>query len=230
LSGMFGEFQKEFTHDIDLREEIRVIVRDLEQAARETLTIMQRIHQEDGLRNIGDICTKANDKLQSIPPLYAALKQKIPPNEYFKYHDHFRFSTQRLVFLTAFIEYLQKESLVSKESVADKLGMAPARLAGTLHLDLEDYLLGVLTLASELSRLAINCVTNGDYERPKRIAQFMNDLDGGFRLLNFKNDILRKRFDGLKYEVKKVEEVLYDLSVRGLRHGVVPVAAAAGEK
>lgn len=37
-----------------------------------------------------------------------------------------------------------------------------------------------------------------------------------FRLLNLKNDALRKRFDGLKYDVKKCEEVVYDLTIRGL--------------
>lgn len=42
-------------------------------------------------------------------------------------------------------------------------------------------------------------------------------LIGGFRLLNLKNDSLRKRFDALKYDVKKIEEVVYDLSIRGLR-------------
>ena len=37
-----------------------------------------------------------------------------------------------------------------------------------------------------------------------------------FRLLNLKNDNLRKKFDGIKYDLKKVEEVVYDLSIRGL--------------
>lgn len=35
-------------------------------------------------------------------------------------------------------------------------------------------------------------------------------------MLNLKNDSLRKRFDALKYDVKKIEEVVYDLSLRGL--------------
>jgi hypothetical protein len=34
--------------------------------------------------------------------------------------------------------------------------------------------------------------------------------------LNLKNDGLRKKFDSLKYDMKKVEEVVYDLSIRGL--------------
>lgn len=85
------------------------------------------------------------------------------------------------------------------------------------HLDIEDYLMGVLQLASELSRFATNSVTLGDYERPMQISRFLADLSAGYRLLNLKNDSLRKRFDGLKYDVKKIEEIVYDISIRRLR-------------
>lgn len=84
-------------------------------------------------------------------------------------------------------------------------------------MDIEDYLLGVLQLASELSRFATNSVTLGDYERPLQISRFLADLSAGFRMLNMKNDGLRKRFDGLKYDVKKIEEIVYDISIRRLR-------------
>jgi hypothetical protein len=63
----------------------------------------------------------------------------------------------------------------------------------------------------------VNSVTAKDYNKPLRIAHFLSELDAGFRLLNLKNDSLRKRFDGLKYDLKKVEEVVYDLSIRGLK-------------
>ena len=43
----------------------------------------------------------------------------------------------------------------------------------------------------------------------------------GPRQLNLKNDNLRKKFDGIKYDLKKVEEVVYDLSIRGLNKPVV---------
>ena len=51
------------------------------------------------------------------------------------------------------------------------------------------------------SRLAVNSVTIGDYDRPLQISQFIKDLFSGFQLLNLKNDILRKRSDGIKYSV-----------------------------
>ena len=76
---------------------------------------------------------------------------------------------------------------------------------------------GMINLLLPLqSRLAINSVTIGNYNRPTCIAAFLSELDAAFRLLNLKNDSLRKKFDGLKYDLKKVEEVVYDLSIRGL--------------
>lgn len=62
----------------------------------------------------------------------------------------------------------------------------------------------------------MNAVLAEDYSRPVRIYTFICELDTGFRLLNLKNDSLRKRYDGLKYDVKKVEEVVYDVTIRGL--------------
>ena len=60
--------------------------------------------------------------------------------------------------------------------------------------------------------------------RVTSIQRFVSDLNSGFRLLNLKNDSLRKRFDALKYDVKKIEEIVYDLSIRGLKNPAVPAA------
>lgn len=58
---------------------------------------------------------------------------------------------------------------------------------------------------------------------PVRIQRFVSDLYAGFRLLNLKNDFLRKRYDSIKYDLKKIEEVVYDISIRKL--GQAPAAA-----
>lgn len=84
------------------------------------------------------------------------------------------------------------------------------------HLTIEEYLLALTDLTTELSRLATNAVTLGDLDLAVRISSFVRDLHAGFQLLNLKNDILRKRVDGVKYDVKKVENVVYDLSLRNL--------------
>ncbi|GAB7365943.1 hypothetical protein MBLNU230_g7271t1, partial [Neophaeotheca triangularis] len=69
------------------------------------------------------------------------------------------------------------------------------------------------------ARLARNSVTLSNFQRPLQISTFIKDLHAGFQLLNLKNDSLRKRSDGVKYRVKEVEDVVYDLSLRGLVGG-----------
>ena len=86
----------------------------------------------------------------------------------------------------------------------------------TFHITIEDYLLALCGTIEELARLAPNAVTLGDYARPLQISRFVKDIHAGFQLLNLKNDALRRRSDGIKYSVKKVEDVVYDLSLRGL--------------
>lgn len=145
------------------------------------------------------------------------------------------------MFLIALTVYLEAGILVSRETAAEILGLKPVRAEG-FHLDIEDYLMGLLQLTTELvctniwlinyiskpkyelslylqfqSRFATNSVTLGDYDRPLQISHFVSNLNAGFRLLNLKNDGLRKRFDTLKYDVKKIEEIVYDISIRGLK-------------
>ncbi|OAX76960.1 hypothetical protein ACJ72_08746 [Emergomyces africanus] len=103
------------------------------------------------------------------------------------------------------------------EEVGEFLGV-PVNLKDqdSFHLSIEEYLQALISLVEELSRLAVNSVTLGDYSRPLQISKFVSDLQAGFQLLNLKNDSLRKRSDGIKYSVKKVEDVVYDLSLRNL--------------
>uniref|UniRef100_A0A803JS98 Translin n=1 Tax=Xenopus tropicalis TaxID=8364 RepID=A0A803JS98_XENTR len=196
-------------------QEIRKVVQSLEQTAREILILLQGVHQEAGFKDIPAKCLLAREHYGTVRAQLAALQTKFPTEQYYKFHDQWRFVLQRLVFLASFLVYLESETLVTREAAAEILGIAYEREKG-FHLDIEDYLSGVLNLANELSRLAVNSVIAGDYSRPLRIASFINELDFGFRLLNLKNDSLRKRYDGLKYDVKKIEEVVYDLSIRGL--------------
>lgn len=216
---IFNSFQDYLSNEEELREEIRAVVRSLEKSARDILMILQNIHNENNEEEniiVSQYCARARESFEDVRKNYARLAEVVPRDQYYRFNDQWRFVTQKLCFLASLIIYLEIKVLVTKETVADMLGVKNNREDG-FHLDLEDFLMGLLQLAAELSRFAINSVTNGDYNRPIEIARFINELNAGFRLLILKNDSLRKRFDGLKYAVKKVEEVVYDLSIRGLK-------------
>jgi predicted translin family RNA/ssDNA-binding protein len=212
---IFSDFQVFITEDQDIRENLRVVVRDLEQKSREIYTLLQAVHQHDGLNACNKLCTECRLKFTEVRHCYDQLAAKVPNNQYYRFSDHWRTVTQRLCFLAAFVVYLETEQLIGRQDTTELLGVKLSRDEG-FHMDIEDYLMGLLQLANELSRLSVNAVTSGDYSRPVRIARFIADLDSGFRLLNLKNDTLRKRYDGLKYDLKKAEEVVYDLTIRGL--------------
>ncbi|XP_060828248.1 translin [Bombus pascuorum] len=219
IAEIFNSFQTYLVNEEVSREEIRAIVRDLEKNSRDISMILQNIHNEDSMKEnmiVYEYCTTSRTLFGQVRSNYARLADVVPKNEYYKYHDQWRSVTQKLCFLASLIIYLEIKVLLNKSTAAEMLGVSNDREDG-FHLDLEDYLIGLLQLSTELSRFAVNSVTNGNYNRPIEIARFINDLNAGFKLLNLKNDSLRKRFDSLKYAVKKVEEVVYDLSIRGLK-------------
>lgn len=198
-----------------VRDAIRAIVKEIEQGSRDIITILQGVHKPKGLSQVPSLCQEARGKFSAVKELYAKLCDIVPKDEFFRYHEHWRFVTQRLVFSAALVVFLETGQLIERDAAGEFLGIS-ANPEHEFHVELDDFLLGLLTLADELTRLSLNSATFGDYKRPVQIAEFVSDMNAGFRLLNLKNDLLRKRFDGLKYSLKKVEEVVYDLSIRGL--------------
>lgn len=146
---------------------------------------------------------------------------------YYKYNHNWSRSVQNVIntlLLTAWLGGLGTESrpgelgrLLKLDEVGEIL-QVPVNLEGkdAFHINIEEYLLAITDLTEELSRLAMNSVTMGNIDLTVQISTFIKDLFAGFQLLNPKNDILRRKIDSVKYHVKKVEDVIYDLSLRNL--------------
>lgn len=211
----FSDFQTNLDHEESIREEIKTTTKEIEESTRKIITLLQVIHQEEAMEQIGPTCDTCKTIINDIKKEYAALGSRIERGTYYKYNDYWKIVTQKLCFSIALIHYFQTGALITRDEVALHLGLAVREQDG-FHLTLEDYLFGLLMLVSELSRYAVNAVTNGQYEKPIQISHFVSELNAGFRLLSLKNDTLRKRYDALKYDVKKIEEVVYDLKIRGL--------------
>jgi len=210
----FTDYGDYLAKESEIRDDIRAAVKELEQAGREVHTVLQKIHRPGGIKDLEKIGSLAESKFSKIGDLFKELDEKVPTGTYWKYSQIWTNSNSWISFLASLTIYIRSEKLPDKDEVSKLLGM-DANLK-CIHLDIEEYLLGLCHLCNELSRMAVNSVTSEDYNRPVRIADFLNSLHTGFRLLNLKNDNLRKRFDSIKYDLKKVEEVVYDLSIRGL--------------
>ncbi|CAN3361391.1 hypothetical protein DICA3_D18734 [Diutina catenulata] len=86
------------------------------------------------------------------------------------------------------------------------------------------YLIGMLSMVEAIadytSDAIINISMGSADKRQYCIAplnlQMVSKISTGFQMLDLKNDAIRRKFDGLKYQVKKINGVVYDLSLRGL--------------
>lgn len=212
----FSDFQLHLDSEQSTREMIKNTTKEIEENTRKLITLLQIIHQEGALDQVPATCEKCKLILNDIREKYVELGRQIDRGMYYKYYDHWKLVTQKLCFVITLINYLETGTLKTREEVATTLGLATREEDG-FHLSLEDYLFGVLSLVSELTRFAVNAVTNNDFKRPIEISHFVAEVNAGFRLLSLKNDALRKRYDVLKYDVKKIEEVVYDLTIRGLK-------------
>ncbi|KAH7885388.1 Translin [Phlebopus sp. FC_14] len=201
-------------HDVELREKVKEQVIDLDKKTRNMVGILNKIHSTPS-ESIPQLLDAVRPILYSCRDTSAAMAALIPPNQFWRWKEMWSNSLRAAVFAAALMEYLTSGSLITLAQTSQVLGIKE-EWNDRFFLAVEDYLHGLITMTNELSRLAVNAVTLGDYEAPIKISVFVKDLFAGFSMLNLKNDTLRRRFDSLKYDLKKIEEVVYDVSLRKL--------------
>ncbi|KAL3464374.1 Translin [Aspergillus heterothallicus] len=222
---IFESLQTKIDEEAAVRDELHEIVQTLARKGRSTQATLSRAHSTpaEQLRPVLDDATK---EILAQKEEVSRLKSVADKHPFYKYNGLWSRELQNLVSsieLCAWLGGLQEykssssASFLTMEEVGKFLDI-PVNLKeeDAFHLTLEEYLLALISMVEELARLAVNSVTLGDFERPTQISNFIKELFSGFQLLNLKNDILRKRSDGIKYSVKKVEDVVYDLSLRNL--------------
>jgi len=200
--------------EAELRERLREEVAKFDQKVRSMQGMLNKIHATP-TDQMGRLVASVHTTLGGCRENTRAIADLVPPNHYWKWKEIWQKTLQAAVFVVVLCRYLEDGSLIMLADVSKELGIAP-EWKDRFTLPAEDYLHGLVSLVNELSRLAVNAVTLGDFDAPFRISVFVKDLFAGFSLLNLKNDSLRRRFDSLKYDVKKIEEVVYDVSLRKL--------------
>lgn len=120
-----------------------------------------------------------------------------------------RIKTDTNINSVAFQEYV--EALSFYEFVKNK--KIPTR--AILGVSAEDYLSGLCDLTGELVRKAIYDVIHKKFDEAIKIKELVHDIYGEFLKLHLRNGDLRKKSDAIKWNLKKLEEVMYDISMKG---------------
>ena len=85
----------------------------------------------------------------------------------------------------------------------------------SLKINNESYLLGLCDLTGELVRKAVNDVIKGNFGQASKIKDLVDEIYNEFLKFNLRNSELRKKSDQIKWNLKKLEDVVYELKLKG---------------
>jgi len=85
----------------------------------------------------------------------------------------------------------------------------------SLNVDNENYLMGLCDLTGELVRKAVNSVIKKDFRQAVEIKDLVDEVYGEFLKFNLRNSELRRKSDQIKWNLKKLEDVVFELKLKG---------------
>ena len=86
--------------------------------------------------------------------------------------------------------------------------------ASELAANAEEYLLGLCDFTGEMARLAVISATNKKFKEVKAIRDVVEEVFGFFSSMDLRNGEIRKKSDSIKWNLKKIEDILYDVSMK----------------
>lgn len=97
-----------------------MIVKDIEVASKQATQALQVIHTS--LTEVSSACQTARGHFEQCREAFQKLATIIPHDQFYRYHDHWVFTTQCIVASIALTIFLEIGTLVSRDTVAEILG------------------------------------------------------------------------------------------------------------
>ena len=111
----------------------------------------------------------------------------------------FKVASQEYVEAACYLGYIKNKRLLTTKEVG---------VTG------EYYLMGVCDLTGELVRRAINQAIDNEFEDAIKIRDFVSELYTELLQINIANGELRKKFDRIKYDLQKLEDLVLNLKLK----------------
>lgn len=84
-----------------------------------------------------------------------------------------------------------------------------------LRVTTEHYLLGLIDLTGELGRKAVQFAGKDKFKEVVVIRDAVSDIYGELLKFDFRDSDMRRKFDSVKYDLKKLEDLVLDLKLKG---------------
>ncbi|MBS3108659.1 hypothetical protein J4409_02200 [Candidatus Woesearchaeota archaeon] len=83
-----------------------------------------------------------------------------------------------------------------------------------LNIDTETYLLGICDLTGELVRKAVDDAIKRNFGNTIAIKELVSEIYRAFLDFDLRNGDLRKKADSIKYNLKKLEDLVYEIKTK----------------
>lgn len=181
---IFNEIQKQLEESDENREDVIKKSRDVLKLSKQAIYCA---HRED-LKKAKQLLKQANSVIKTL---------KKANKEYFLWSiGIYSCGMQEYVEAATYLSFVAKDNFPTPK---------------TLGATNEDYLMGLADLTGELCRRAVMLATKKDKKEVAKIYKLVDDIHGEFLKFHFRNGELRKKSDSIKWNLKKIEEVIYDL-------------------
>ena len=112
-------------------------------------------------------------------------------------NNHFHAALQEYIEAVCFLNIIKNNELTSIKE---------------LGVGVEDYLCGIADVTGELGRKSVILATKKDKKGVENIRNLVDSIYGEMTKFDFRNSEIRRKFDSIKWNLKKIEELTYDLS------------------
>ncbi|CDW57017.1 Translin domain containing protein [Trichuris trichiura] len=149
IEDAFHRYQKSLEKVESLRDSVAMDLRRLERCERTINGKLQCIHLPDGLNKLNQICGEAESMFDEVRIIAKTLADNVKLGDIPEFHKMYESILQSLIFDKCLIAFCKERKLLTFEVVASSLGVSTDHTV-SVHLTLQDYLLGLLLLPAEL--------------------------------------------------------------------------------
>ena len=182
------KIRKEMEKADKVREEV---IRDGRKIIKTSKTAIGAVHRDE--------LSLAETTLASMKEDLAKLKLKTDKSPRLKYEGIFKVAVQEYVEALSLLEFVKSGKIIPYGDAFD---------------DPEHYLMGLCDLSGELVRKAINSSIKENYDMAVRIRKVLEELYIEMSKFEFRNGELRRKYDGIKYDMKKLDDLVFQLKMK----------------
>ncbi|MBD3249874.1 hypothetical protein GF336_07545 [Candidatus Woesearchaeota archaeon] len=185
----FNEMKKEFDEYDDVREKVIKKSRDILKLSKQ---IIYSVHRDEI-----DECEKL---INTIRKEKKQVEKLIDGNSKLENQGAYRVAIGEYVEALLYYHFIKDGRIVKHDD---------------LDVNTEHYLFGLIDLTGELGRKAVQLAGKDSFDEVVKIKESVSEIYGELLKFDFRDSDMRRKFDSVKYDLKKLEDLVLDLKLKG---------------